>query len=157
MCQLSYLPLPQTAWCSGGRQWACSFEDCRSWHSISLPGQSSGRLPEDLLTPPNWAVLERGTVGELNPQRAVHPHARRGNGSETEAKAATATAKNGNMENVKAWFHVRVAEADRQAGAAWIFFSLGGAIHAAAKGLSQRKRGVAEFPPKFSPAVPRSG
>ena len=37
--------LPQTAWCSGRGQWACSFENCHSWHFIWLPGQSSGRRP----------------------------------------------------------------------------------------------------------------
>ena len=49
MCQLSYLPLPLTAWCSGRGQWACSFENCHFWHLVSLPGQSSGRWPYQLL------------------------------------------------------------------------------------------------------------
>ena len=49
-----------------------------------------------------------------------------------------------------------MAEVERQAEAAHIFFLLGGAIHAAAAGLSWQKRGVADFPPQFSGDVWRS-
>ena len=47
-CQLSYLPLPQTKWCSGRGQWACSLVDCHSQHLIWLPGQGSERWPYPL-------------------------------------------------------------------------------------------------------------
>ena len=57
MCQLSYLPLPQTAWSNGRGQWTCSFENCHSWHLISLPGQGSGSRSVD--RPKNKADREK--------------------------------------------------------------------------------------------------
>ena len=102
-----------------------------------------------------WGAGEggRNIIIPCSRHPAVNPYARRGSGAEVKAAAE----KNGNMENVKAWFHMRGAEAKRQAEAARnFFFSARGSDSCRSHGLSLWKRGVARFPQKSSQDVWRS-